>query len=305
MFGLRSQNRTTADKETSLEALPAAVARLGKLPMLPETAHRALALSNNPKTPLNALAALIERDVTLATGILKLANSPLYRIGRSVESVNQAVVRLGLRETQSLLITTSMRTLFNKAGQAKKLQCQRLWQHSFLTACLCRQLNRTLKLGYQGEEFACGLSHDIGRILIAIGAPKQFDAVDPMSFQEGPETLAHEKTILGTDHCFFGAWFADNNDLPASLVRSIQFHHTPGEAGEHQGLVGLIATADHMANHIQLAESVQGYEIQTNPGWFYITLTWDDARRQQTEEAILQVMAQASDEAMEVVKVVA
>src|SRR5262249_44828148 len=141
------------------------------------------------------------------------------------------------------------------------------WRHSFLTACLCRQLNQAFELGFRGEEFSCGLSHDLGRILIAIGVPGHFDAADPMDFLESPAVLEHERGILGVDHCQFGAWFATMNQLPPSLVSGIELHHTPGEVEGHQRLVALVSAADDLANHLQREQSLEGYDLATNSGW--------------------------------------
>ncbi len=293
--------KTQADSiQSPAEILKASVGSLNKLPMLPEAATRALAVANDPKSSLTDLAAVIMRDPGLATGILKLANSPLYRIGRTIESLGQAVVRLGLRECKNLIIAVGMRSLFRNIPPALKQQCELLWRHSFLTACLCRHLNRALELGYRGEEFSCGLTHDLGRIVIAIGVPSHFDAADPMDFVEGPDLLAHQRAILGTDHCYFGAWFANLNQLPGSLVSTIQFHHAPAEAPDHQCLTALVAAADHVANQLQRQQTLEDYDLATNPGWVLLSANMDEETQSQMSACLPQFVAEAASEASEV-----
>jgi HD-like signal output (HDOD) protein len=279
-----------------LETLKANVGSLSRVPTLPEAATRAMAVAKDPNSSLATLAAVIERDPALAAGLLKLANSPLYRTGRAVETLHQAVVKVGARECQNLVLAVGMRSLFRKVPRARQRRFEGLWRHSFLTACVCRQLNQALRLDYQGEEFACGLAHDIGRLLIGLGAPELSDAVDPMDFVEGPEVLAREQTALGTDHCYFGAWFANANNLPATLVRAIQFHHTPDQADEHPALVALVAAADHMANYFQRAQRFEGYDAAANPAWPLLGAP---------DEVAEAVMAEALREAEEVLSVAA
>jgi HD-like signal output (HDOD) protein len=296
LLDLVGKKQAPVESRSPAEILKSGLGSLNKLPMLPETATKAMAVANDSRSSLTDLAGVIMRDPTLATGILKLANSPLYRIGRTIDSLGQAVVRLGLRECKNLIITVGMRSLFRSVSPAHKQQCELLWRHSFLTACLCRHLNTALKLGYRGEEFSCGLSHDLGRILIAIGVPNHFDAADPMDFVEGPDLLGQEREFLGTDHCYFGSWFANVNQLPASLVSSIQFHHTPTEAADHGGLVALVTAADHLANHLQRQQAVADYELARNPGWAILGRELDEPMQAKINESIQPLVEAALDE---------
>ncbi len=296
---IRKKNEPAGDQSPA-DILKNSVGNLNKLPMMPASATKAMSIANDPSAGLREFAGVIERDPALATGILKLANSPLYRIGRTIETLDQAVVRLGLRECKNLIVAVGMRSLLKAGTAAVRKQCEVLWKHSFVTGCVARRLNRTLELGYQGEEFSCGLTHDIGRLLIAIGAPSHFDAADPLDFRESAETLAREQRVLGTDHCYFGAWFANLNQLPASLVTTIQYHHTPAEAVSHKTLVGAIAAADHMANHLQLG-GPEDYDLASNPGWAVLSHSCTDDHKAKLADLTPTIMEEALKEAQEVV----
>jgi HD-like signal output (HDOD) protein len=256
-----------AEARPVLESLKATVGNINRLPTLPEAATRAMAVAKDPNSSLGTLSAVIERDPALAASILKLANSALYRRGHAIGSLHQAVVRLGVRECQNLILAVGMRSLFRSLPRPRQARYEALWRHAFLTGCVCRGLNQALGLGLQGEEFAAGLTHDIGRVLIALGAPEHSEAADPMDFAEGPEVLLREQAVLGTDHCYFGSWFANLNNLPAPLVSAVEFHHTPEWAEEHKPLVALVAVADHVANYAQREQRAEGYDAAANPAW--------------------------------------
>ncbi len=293
------RKETPAQGQRSIaEALKANLGNLSRLPTLPDAATKAMAIAKDPTSSLAEMAAVIERDPALAAGILKLANSPLYRTAWAVDSLRHAVVKLGTRECQNLILAVGMRSLFRNVPRARQLSFEGLWRHSFLTACVCRGLNRVLHLGYDGEEFACGLSHDIGRVLIALGAPDLFGQADPMDFLEGPGALEREQSVLGTDHCYLGAWFANLNNLPASLVNAVQYHHTPDEATEHRPLVALVTVADHMANHFQRDHEVDGYDVALNPAWPLLETDVGPAGRGRPfDEVVAEVLAEAVNEA--------
>lgn len=141
-----------------------------------------------------------------------------------------------------------------------------IWQHSFRTATACHEINKTLRMGFDGEEFTAGLLHDFGRLLLAIATPDLFREADALTFEEEGEFLSGEVGVLGIDHCQFGAWFAKHNRLPRALVAAIQFHHLPEMHHPDSKLIALVAAADHIANHYQRFEQFEGYDIQVNRG---------------------------------------
>jgi HD-like signal output (HDOD) protein len=251
-----------------------ALGELRKLPLLPATAQQAMALANDDASTLQQFSHLVEKDLTLATSILKLANSPIFSWGRTIDSLGQAVVRLGLRECQNLMVAVSMGNLFHHSDPKTKGFCAVLWKHCFLTGCLARRLNQELHFGYQGEEFTAGLLHDLGRILLAVTLPVQFAQADPLDFVEGPHVLERERGILQTDHCQLGATYAEQNRLPASAIAAIHYHHHPEQSRDHRGILGIVASADDMANHLQRSGAPEGYDLDANLGFQFLANGW-------------------------------
>lgn len=274
-----------------LELLRSKIVNLNALPMLPEVAIKALVQARDPDAPLRSLAAVIERDVGLTAGMLRLVNSPYYRTGRAIDGLEQAVVRLGIRECQNLIITVSMRSLYRTIPASKKQRCESLWHHSYLTGCLCRELNRKLHLGFQGQEFASGICHDVGRLLIAVGAPAYFELADPMDFRETPAVLERETEILGLNHSQLGLWYSQLNELPDSLTACIGHHHLPDGAGVYRPLVDLVALADDMANHVQRREKIEEYDPQAYDGLAALTEEWGTEQVTQFQELAPEIMA--------------
>ena len=88
-----------------------------------------------------------------------------------------------------------------------------------------------------------------------------------MDFAEGPDLLAHEREVLGTDHCDLGAWYANVNQLPEAVVECVEFHHTPADTPDDAVLPALVACADHLANFYQRERRSEGYDAASNPAW--------------------------------------
>ena len=239
--------------------------RAKHLKMLPAIAAQAMDVAKDPDCGINEFAAVVERDVTLASDILRMANSILFAGEQTVMNLHQAVVRLGFRQCKSLIIASSFSSMMKQMTLDEEWIRETLWRHSFTTALLGLNLNRSLNVGFQGEEFVGGLIHDIGRMLLATCYPDQFSVIDPMSFDESQETLITEQNAIETNHCEVGVWFAQKNALPEPLIDVVRYHHHPEQSVNHQRFVALIAAGDHMANHLQRYDDANDYDPQSNP----------------------------------------
>jgi len=244
---------------------------MGKISMLPSVASEALAVSNDSECTAEQLCAIVRRDVTLATDMLTLANSPMFSVDKPVANLQQAIVRLGFKQCRSLIVSSSTMSLMKKMPLSEEWVREVLWNHSFKTATMCSLLNRSLALDFTGEEFAAGLLHDFGRLLLAVAAEDRFAEADSMDFDESDELfLEHEQSVLGTDHCQFGAWFAEKSGLPQNLIETIRFHHDPAFNTPNKDLVALVAAADHFVNFLNQPPATSAYLPETNQGLIQI-----------------------------------
>lgn len=264
-----------------------------ELPAMPVTATRALALIEDPDIALADLADLIREDTALATAILRVANSALFAGGAQTLRLDQAVVRLGLWMCKNIITAVGVRSVLRGQSPAAEADCKRLWHHGFITASLCTQINRAYRLGFGGEEYAAGLLHDLGRMLIALADRECLILANVMDFREEDDVLARERAAIGVDHCALGGWFGELSSLPDSLVEVIRYHHAPTQSVKFPRLVALVATADHMANHIECGMEAAGYNFTANVGLGCLTVGWATGRRDHFHGAIVEMMEEA------------
>ncbi|MEZ6096435.1 MAG: HDOD domain-containing protein [Pirellulaceae bacterium] len=263
---------TTSTKSQQNEeiVLPPTLAKsveknLAQLNVLPAIAMEALKMSKDPECSMGEFSRLVERDVKLATDILRMANSVVFSGGTSVQSLHQAVVRLGFRHCKNLILSSSVSGLMKKLSLEESWVRELLWRHSFLTGMLSVHLNRVFNAGFFGEEFTAGLVHDFGRTLFAFCLPKDFAKIDPLEFNESIETLAYEQEVAGIDHAQLGAWFAKNNQLPESIYEVIRYHHQPELATQSRRLVAIVAIGDQIANSLQRSDDASSFDPETIP----------------------------------------
>lgn len=264
-FAVLARRPSAADPpplaDNTRQAILADLERPDALPVLSATAARAVALLADPEVSPAELATLIRRDGVLAAAVLRRANSALYGGRRRVEDVHQAVVRLGVGECGRIVCAIGTRGVYDRVPAAARARCDGVHRHSLFVANLAAELARAAGRGTGGPEFAAGLLHDVGRLVILARSP------DADLGDDAPDLPARERDELGIDHCAVGYQFAVKSGLPEGATRAILNHHRPDEEQLHQGLVGLVAAANGVAVHVERERNLTGYDPDACPGF--------------------------------------
>jgi len=187
------------------------------LPVLSPLAVRLVELAASDDTSAQDLARIIEMDAGLATRLLRLVNSPVYRRGNGeITSISRAVVLLGLREVRIMALSISLRDTLpiKKEGPDYHLY----WRASLHRAVLARETARRLALDTLEEAFVAGLIQELG-------LPILLKALEPEQAQGFPglgaaleQQLQWERRHLGLDHRELGREVMGAWGLPAILV---------------------------------------------------------------------------------------
>ena len=206
-----------------------------------------------------------------------------------------------MRECKHIVLSIGVRSLFRKIAGDAKVQCETLWRHGALTANLCRQLNRKYRLALDGQEYAAGLLHDIGRMLVLLADPRCFALAGGLDFREEPGLLDRECAAIGIDHAALGGWFGEHSLLPDALIQTVRWHHDPdhAQASPNGRLVALVAAADHIANHLQGANGTETYDLEKNTGLAYVMAGWSQNKRERLGDelpGLIQEAVTATDE---------
>lgn len=265
MEGFETIDSQAASYLIDPDELQQRIAASDNLIMLPTFAVEAMELANDPDCSIPAFVKVIESDTSLVADILSMSNSVIYGARSQVKSVQHAVVCLGMSQCENLIVSSCVKALSRKLPPSVEWSRDVLWQHNIQTATIARYANKTLSLGFEGEEFSGAMIHDIGRMIIAAAAPDVFETVDRLTFCEHGDVTENERALMRTDHCEVGAEFAKSSGLPAALVDVVRFHHRPADASENTLLVHLVAAADHMANHLMFAGEAEGYDSTLIP----------------------------------------
>jgi HD-like signal output (HDOD) protein len=136
-------------------------------PRRPQLLPQLMRAANDPDASLSGIARIIGQDPTLSANLLRIANSPFYRVSkRPVESVDRAVTLLGLDGLRPViaaaLVQPVMRTGDGAFGRLPGL----IWDHTLLSAATAAEHARRVE---QDDAFAAqllGLLHGLGAIIV-------------------------------------------------------------------------------------------------------------------------------------------
>lgn len=131
------------------------------LPSLPEVAIK-LRKAIEKEAAIKEIASLVQLDPAIAAKIVHVANSPLYYPARSINNCQDAVSRLGIRATRTLVTAFCMRNLYKGKHPRIGYILQEQWRQSIVLSALCYVLAANNPGASPEEALLAGLLCDIG-----------------------------------------------------------------------------------------------------------------------------------------------
>lgn len=201
---------------------------LNQLPPFNPTLNRLLATLAKEDVFFSEVAAVIEKDTVLAGNVLKLVNSALYARSGTINSVRNAVAILGLNKLRNLALSLSVSRMFKQMKTAKSWSQADFNLHSVATAIMADALAQRLPVSYPEGAFTAGLLHAVGKLLIAVALPEQFDEIirtyqtsDHLTMEDA------ELQVIGCSHAELAAEALAQWKLPSDIQEAVANQHQP------------------------------------------------------------------------------
>ncbi len=220
------------------------VERIETMPAIPAVFLPLLKLLSGSaeEAKVEEVVRLVSYDNTIAAQCLRMAASPLFGLAQPPKSIKGAVLTLGLRRMETILLTCCL----GQAFPAKKwvLDPSVFWRHSLGCAMVCRKFSEKL-ISADGEKaYMAGLLHDIGFMVNCLVFSQQFaGAMKRACDQEVPLDEA-ERATMGFTHCETGKALAEKWKLADDVIEVIAHHHAVEESQRAQPLVALVHLSD-------------------------------------------------------------
>lgn len=198
------------------------------------------------------LVRVIGQDAAIAAHVIKAANSAYYAGVREIETLPDAVVRMGTREAADVAVAAAVKALFDPEVRAAQRTLptvwNRLWIHSLRTAAGARWLAASLGKGDPERAFLGGLLHDIGKTF----ALRSLTTLIVSNVLKAPVPEGVAQAILEKVHCELGVEVAVFWNFPEYLTSICLLHHgfspPPDEAAELH-LIRVASGMDEILSH--------------------------------------------------------
>ncbi len=168
---------------------------------------------------------IILKDAAISAKVIAASNSSIFSGLEKVDSVQNAIVRLGFRETNDIAMAVGFHTFFHDDTKASVQLYQEIrsdfFDYSMIMAYGTKFIGSYFKRQKPEILFLSGLFHDVGKILILQALSS---AVIKKSFPF-EITEEHIFEMFEEFHSELGAEFLVKNRIPADVIQSTLEHH--------------------------------------------------------------------------------
>lgn len=134
-----------------------------EIPSLPEVAIN-LRRAIQKDVGIPEAVKIIQLDPVISAKLIEVANCPLYLTQIRASNCLDAVKRIGLNATRSLVIALSIKQLFKSKSPLLKRHFEELWRESLYLSALCHVLAKNSQQQNPEDALLAGLVCDIGAL---------------------------------------------------------------------------------------------------------------------------------------------
>lgn len=216
------------------------------LPSSPKLYQELNRLLASGKASLEAIAAVMEQDMSMSAKVLQLVNTAFFALPRKISSVAQAVSYLGFGTLRSLVLAHS---LFREISSKDAAAIDQTQARALATARIAQRLLRD-EVPRQ-VAFTAGLLHHIGALAMAIQLPDAQRAIDERVRSGEVPLLDAERAQLGVTHPEIGAYLLGLWDLPHDIIEAVAGHHAPWDQVSELNIASAVMIGSALAEEIQ------------------------------------------------------
>lgn len=194
-----------------------------ELPIFHPVALKLQRMLSNYDFTIEEVALVANEDMSLATQMLKIANSPMYMGRTKVATIKEAVIRLGAQQVINIAIAASQSAAHESVNPALDRYMKALWLHSHGAALGARWL--ALNCGMRGvadESYLAAMLHDVGKLYLLKSIERLVNAGVISSMFD--DELIME--IFEVMHVEQGFRLMQHWNFPAMYCDIIKNHHT-------------------------------------------------------------------------------
>nr|WP_315493391.1 HDOD domain-containing protein [uncultured Rhodoferax sp.] len=243
-----------------------------KLPVMPEVAHALIRTLNDEDADVVTVRDVIAKDPALTATLLRMANSALFGLSRSVTTLDSAVSVVGMSQIRARALGICMAQVFSLPAGVNRLE---FWRYSMVCAGYAKFLANEVHIDEQ-QAWLTAMMLRLGEMLIVQHQPALLDALQQQPCAPG-QRWQRERELLGFDEGRVTAEIAKRWDFPGEVVQALTFCGDAQAAVQQSKLCAVVHLAgwlaDQASSHATVLQAVPDISTALQ---HYLQLSADD-----------------------------
>lgn len=242
-------------------------AKAMQLPCSPMLLPRLITVLAKENSSADELEAIIRIDPALASSTLRLANSAFFAAASPIDSLGEAIFRLGQREIYRLAALSLAGRWMSFEVDGYRWEPGDFCRHSLCRAIAAQHLAERAGRADPSVAYTAGLVSTVGKLAIAFACGAWFGDIRAHQKAQACTWPQAEHAVLGYDYTEAGARLLREWRFPPVLVTAAEFELAPARGpDEMKPLLATLHAAQYLATAMGAGVSEEGFlfEIDGN-----------------------------------------
>ena len=175
------------------------------------------------------VAGLLRRDGALTAGIVRMANSVVFRRGSPVGTLDDALIRVGFQQVYELVALASAVHTIKEPLRFYRIAVKNLREHALMLALLMEQI-----AGLLGSDarlaYTAGLLCPMGKIALDLAAQRAIRPGAEAPVPDESDIIGWERRVFGVTSNAVGAHVLKSWRFPPEIFVAVRDHRIGGLA---------------------------------------------------------------------------
>jgi len=211
---------------------------------IPQVALKLLRMAGEENFDVKDLAREVGTDQVISALTLRLCNSAVFSRGKPVDSIQQALIRLGSNHFIKSVVAAAVDGFYRSSESGYSLCKGGLYHHALGTAVVAEAIAGITGRTDGARAYTAGLLHDIGKVVLDRFVSATYPLFYRATRERNEPMRAIEARLFGMDHTQVGEDLARRWAFPQTITQAIRYHHRPEDpAVTHPDLVHVVNLA--------------------------------------------------------------
>jgi putative nucleotidyltransferase with HDIG domain len=213
---------------------------------MPQVIIKTQEVISDSKADAKKIAEVIGTDQSIATKVLKVANSAYFGMSGKISSISHASVVLGHKILEEIVTLAGAEGILAGKLPGYGYDSQDLWKHSLAVAFASKIIANSKNPGLVKEAHMTGLIHDVGKIILDSYIVEKKAEIESFMEKEEKTFFEAESQYLGFNHADIASDVCKKWNFPESIIIAIKYHHQPAGSDGNE-LCYILHMADYIA----------------------------------------------------------